>query len=169
MHHMSLLNLQLSKCYGQGINEYNVFIPATGIFFFVIKHYVWILKLQIWSFVIGIRYWLPSLPPSIQQDPAELYSIHLGKQMNVVQPAAAFGTVLLFRALSLRDWNICENSNGGASLSSLFICYFCFSACFRRARSWGERNTELLAAWLQGSRQNTCFHNLLWHLMGSGS
>lgn len=29
-------------------------------FLFVIKHFVWILKFQIWSSVIGIRYWLQS-------------------------------------------------------------------------------------------------------------
>lgn len=32
MHHMSLLNLQLSNVHGQGINKYSLFIPATWIF-----------------------------------------------------------------------------------------------------------------------------------------
>lgn len=56
--------------HGQGINKCSLFIPATGIFI-CSKTFVWILKFQIWSSVIGIHYWLQSLPPNIKQDPAK--------------------------------------------------------------------------------------------------
>lgn len=87
--------------HGQGINKYSLFIPATGIF--ICSKTFWILKLQIWSSVTGIRYWLQSLLPNIKQDPVKFESIYFGEAKECSPACCYFWNCLAFQSIVTKE------------------------------------------------------------------